>query len=195
LLEITGRDKNKTAQQCDPPNGYPRHASCLGSFLARQESRHGQPSVIADVGHTVEGNTTESKPMKSNIRLLIENHDYIGLFGWGYCYHFAIAVHEDLKLPIFGLTRTVTQNGVEKEVVKHVWGKWNEFVVDIYGANYEDVIKSMLDRQGIDVIRSIGLQELQDLAKSRTTEIEDFEMLILLAKSIIGNHVRYRHIK
>jgi hypothetical protein len=25
----------------DSPNGSPRHASCLGSFLARHESRHG----------------------------------------------------------------------------------------------------------------------------------------------------------
>jgi hypothetical protein len=37
----------------DSPNGYPRHASCLGSFLARHESRHGQPSVIADVGQKI----------------------------------------------------------------------------------------------------------------------------------------------
>lgn len=43
-----GAKKYKTIRQCDPPNGYPRHASCLGSFLTRQESRHGQPSVIAD---------------------------------------------------------------------------------------------------------------------------------------------------
>jgi hypothetical protein len=47
--EVTATYSKNKSQQCDPPNGYPRHASCLGSFLARQESRHGQPSVIADV--------------------------------------------------------------------------------------------------------------------------------------------------
>jgi hypothetical protein len=49
LAILLKQKKPKQSEQCDPPNGYPRHASCLGSFLARQESRHGQPSVIADV--------------------------------------------------------------------------------------------------------------------------------------------------
>jgi hypothetical protein len=56
----------KIAEQCDPPNGYSRHASSLGSFLARQESRHGQPSVIADVRK----NNQPSKNMKPNSNIM-----------------------------------------------------------------------------------------------------------------------------
>lgn len=37
------------AEQGGAPNTYPRHTSCFGSFLTRQESRYRQPSVIADV--------------------------------------------------------------------------------------------------------------------------------------------------
>jgi hypothetical protein len=53
--------KTNKREQCDPPNGYPRHASSLGSFLARQESRHGQPSVIADVGQENIAMNTKTK--------------------------------------------------------------------------------------------------------------------------------------
>ena len=49
-------------QQCDPPNGYPRHAGCLGSFLTRQESSHRQPSVIGDVSKK---NTTMNTALHS----------------------------------------------------------------------------------------------------------------------------------
>lgn len=45
-----------------PPNGYPRHAPCLGSFLARHGSRHGQPSVIADVDMAADKSSGKSVP-------------------------------------------------------------------------------------------------------------------------------------
>ena len=40
---------NEAAEPCEPPNGYPRNAPCLVSFLTRQESDHGHLRVFADV--------------------------------------------------------------------------------------------------------------------------------------------------
>ncbi len=126
----------------------------------------------------------------SGTRKRIENSDYEALFTGGYCFHFALRLHERYGLKIRG----VRSYG---KTLSHVWcqKKGESKGIDIRGIYQEELLARLAIGGELPQIHEVSVDEVRAQVSAKHCPSELEKEILDLADRIVDTHERFQGAK
>jgi hypothetical protein len=125
----------------------------------------------------------------SGTRKRIDNCDYEALFAGGYCFHFALRLHERFGLKIHGI-----REGYDGRSLSHVWCQKNGECngIDIRGIYPEDLLARLANGGHPAQIHDVSVDEVRAAIRTKNYPLEIEKEIVVLADRIVDTHERFQ---